>query len=425
MKVADDDSPLTAAAACRWLGVGAVLLSGAIYLLQGVQHVGVDVRNWVYLALMGALGAGGVFSRLAMGDAKGARLFFGLAVALIPLQFSQIAGMVHELVAGPQAAPIGALFDYTGVSPGVVYIVTAVSVAIAVPIAYMGFSVLARAHARTLTATLVALCAAMLIPARASPAGFAVLAALALTALVLERRWFAQHVVFRTLEGRAVRAMLLLPVAISAGRAAFHVDSITGYCAFAAVLALFIVRVAAVWLPPGRWRNGLQDVAVMVAAGSWLVFVMEVLGELRDGWVVALAMLPIAALLLDVSRLRPAGGRAYRVLASLLVLVTALSLTVDVHSIPAAIAVLVSGAALTAWGVVRRERDPALGGAIAFAAGVLTLLVRAVHALDVTAWVSLALLGVAFVLGSSVLERYGRRLTIASRDVYAEIREWR
>lgn len=414
------------AAVCRWVGAAAVVLSGATYLLQGVEQISLQARTWAYLAVMAGLAAGGVVSRLAMHDAKGARVFFGLAIALVPLQFSQIGGMIHELLAGSGAAPAAAtaLFDYSGVTGRATASILALTLCIAPVITYAGCAILARAHARRLTVVMLALCLGMLLPVRASAAGFALLAGYVLVALVLEQRWFRRHAEFRTPEGRALRLVLVLPLAIVAGRTAFHVDTLTGTCAFAALLGLFIMRSARLWTSRARLRSLIQGMGVLAAAGSWIVYVTSAADLAHGGYLMALALSPVTVLLLDASRLDESAASFYRLLASLIVPVMSLGL-VGEGSTAAALLAFAAGALLGGWGVWRRVREPVLVGALASAIGTCGLIACVLRTIDVSAWVALALTGAALVLGSSLLERYGRSAAQASRAALAEVQTWR
>jgi|GEM_PF-6039797 len=101
----------------RWLGALAVAASAVVYMLQGLANIDLEMRNWVYLGLMAIMAGCGVASSKLMQDAKSTRLFFGLAALLIPVQFSQLGGLLHEIytVQGTVVPHIGWLLLATGV----------------------------------------------------------------------------------------------------------------------------------------------------------------------------------------------------------------------------------------------------------------------------------------------------------------------
>ena len=192
------DSNARFATFLRWFGAGAVSISGLLYLLQGIENIDGALRNWVYLGLMLVLAGGGLVSRLTLNDAKGARLFFALATAVVPVQFAQLGGMIHELVA---IDSVGRWSNFALVTPTSTALVGAATALLLVPVAYAGYSILARGEARRLTLAFAALNALLLIPARDSLLGMAVLVVLVAAALILERRYFTAKdspPVFRT-----------------------------------------------------------------------------------------------------------------------------------------------------------------------------------------------------------------------------------
>ena len=81
----------------RSAGVAAVLLSAVSYLLHGIEHIQVDLRQWVYLVMLIGLAGLGVGLKRWLDDAKGARACFALAAGALAVQMAQGAGMVHEL----------------------------------------------------------------------------------------------------------------------------------------------------------------------------------------------------------------------------------------------------------------------------------------------------------------------------------------
>ena len=235
------DSNTRFATFLRWFGAGAVGISGLLYLLHGIEDIDGALRNWVYSGLMVILVGGGLVSRLTLKDAKGARLFFALAVAVVPVQFAQLGGMIHELVA---VESVSNWSNFAAVTATTTALVGAATALLLVPVAYSGFSVLARGEARRLTMAFSALNGLMLIPARDSLAGMAVLVVFVAAALILDQRYFAAKdspPVFRTVEGGAVRAIFLLPLAIAATRFGLHVEALWGYCALGALLGTTLV----------------------------------------------------------------------------------------------------------------------------------------------------------------------------------------
>ena len=409
----------------RWGGAAAVGISGLLYLLQGIETIDGALRNWIYLALMAVLVGGGLVSRLTLGDAKGARLFFALATAIIPVQFAQLGGMIYELVAADTASLGSDPAVVTATTTGLVGAVTAL---LLVPVAYSGFSVLAREEARRLTVVFSVLNILLLVPARDSLVGMAVLAALVAATLIQEQRYFAAKdspPVFRTAEGAAVRAMFLLPVAIAATRFALHAEALWGYCALGALFGTALLFV-------GNWSRyrWLGEIAsftgVAAIALSWSAFALDIMltADPPIPYPLVVFLVPIALVLFIGAERSPACARYYRGAAGLLLTMLTLQVLVTDHGVATGVAVVLAGVLLAVWGLFRRHREPLLLGGVIAAAGFCAAIAAAVGHQTVNSWVLLAGLGVALVLVSSVVERYGRRLLRTTIDAWADIRAW-
>ena len=421
----EGDSNARFATFLRWFGAGAVGISGLLYLLQGLENIDGALRNWIYIGLMAILVGGGLVSRLTLKDAKGARLFFALAAAVVPVQFAQLGGMIHELVA---VDSVGLWPDSVVVTTTTTALVGAVTALLLVPVAYSGFSVLARGEARRLTLAFSALNGLLLIPARDSLLGIAVLGVLAAAALILERRYFAAKEsppVFRTAEGGAVRAMFLLPLSIAATRFGLHVEALWGYCALGALFGTTLVF-------SGTWtRNrGLVEIAtftgISAIALSWWIFAQDVIwtADRTIAYPYMAAFAPIALFLFIGAERSPTYARYYRGAASVLLTVLSLQVLVTDHAVANGVLMVLAGVPLATWGLIRKHREPLLGGAVIATAGFCAAIAASVEHTTVNSWVLFAGLGVALVLVSSVVERYGKRAWRSTLDAWADVRGW-
>lgn len=410
----------------RWFGAGAVGISGLLYLLQGIESIDDVLRNWVYLGLMAVLVGGGLVSRLTLNDAKGARLFFALATAVIPVQFAQLAGMIHELVTVEEAIR---WFDFSGVTFANTALVGAVTALLMVPVVYAGFSVLARAEARRLTLAFSALNGLLLVPGRDSLVGMAVLVVLGVVALVLERRYFAAKnsaPAFRTVEGCGIRAIFLLPLAIAATRFGLHAEALWGYCALTALFGTALVN-SGTWIRNRSIVEVASLVGTLVVAASWGLFAQDVFwaADQTIAYPNLVVYAPIALFLFFGAEKSASFARFYRGAASLILILLSLQVLVVDHTLVQSVLVMLAGAPLAAWGLFRKHREALLGGIAITTAGFCAVIAAAVGDLTVNVWILFAGLGVALVLVSSMIERYGQRALRSTLDVWADVREWK
>lgn len=409
----------------RWGGAGAVGISALLYLLQGIETIDGALRNWIYLGLMVVLVGGGLVSRLTLKDAKGARLFFALAAAVIPVQFAQLGGMIHALVTGDSPAHWS---NFAGVTTTTTTLMGVLTALLLLPVAYSGFSVLARSEARRLTLAFALLNGLLLIPARASLSGVAVLAVLVVAALVLERRYFGatdSSPAFRTAEGGAVRAMFLLPLVIAAARFGLHVEALWGYCTLGALLGALLLY-GSTWTR-NRWLVESACFAGIVAIGmSWWVFILDVIW-MADRTIIypyVVAFAPTALILFAGAERSPVLARFYRSAASLLLAGLAVEVLISDHTVVTGAAMVLAGVPLATWGLFRKHLEPLLCGVAVATAGFVAAVAAAVETMTANSWVLFACLGVALVLVSSVVERYGKRLWRSTLDAWADVREW-
>ncbi len=420
----------------RWGGAGAVGLSGLLYLLQGIENIDGAFRNWVYLGLVALLVGGGLLSRLTLKDAKGARLFFALATVVVPVQFAQLAGMIHELVtvgaAGGWAAAgwaAGGWLDFSGVTVSSTALVGAATALLLPPVAFAGFSVLAREAASRLTIVFCGLNGLLLLPARDSLAGMSVVLVLGLIALVLERRYFAAKnspPVFRTLEGFGMRALFLLPLAIAATRFGMHMDALWGFCVLTALLGVFLLNC-------GIWTRNRTVVEVASLFGTlavglaWWVFAQDLLSITLQAtnYPYFVVFGPIALLLFFGAERSPTAARFYRGSAVLLLMVLSLELLFADHSLVNGLLVSAAGAPLVAWGLLRKQREALLGGASITLAGLIAVIAAAIGDFSINVWILLAGLGVLLVLASSVIERHGQKALRSTLDAWDDVRQWK
>lgn len=422
------DLKFSLAGALRLLGAVAVVGSGIIYMLQGLDTIDMQLRNWAYLILMLVLAVGGISSFSLLEDRKGARLFFMLAALVIPVQFSQLGGMLFNYVGGG-VGNLFAMFQFTEVSRDSLLLTSGLSLLAAGVVGFASFSILARPYARWLVSAFIVSNLLILVPVRALPAGLIVLAVMLALVLQLERKIFSRDVIFKTLEGLGARVLCALPLVIAFVRSAFHQQEYVGLCVLALMLALTVAQVSMRYLEKGQARESLLFAAWIIGAISsagiavWAVDSASFPSSISAVATPLILFIPFIVWTAWIAKGACALAGLYRLFA----VVAASALTVLVFKEKTPVAMLTTGALgvmMITWGFIQRARIPIIAGALVAASSMIGLVVLSIQYVDVNIWLSLAVAGVVLVSLSSVAEKYGRRWLSQSRESLQSFSNW-
>ncbi len=107
----------------RWTGSILIALSAISFMLQGHEEILPAYRYWIGLGLTLLLCGGGLVCAYLFHETKGARIFFGLGTAFLPVQVSQVAAMIYAYWHGNSALqPEYSWLQFMEVSPTVITI---------------------------------------------------------------------------------------------------------------------------------------------------------------------------------------------------------------------------------------------------------------------------------------------------------------
>ena len=403
-----------AANALRGLGAAATVFGAVIFMLQGFDHIELSWRPWFYLAFIALLGAGGAVSLYAFRDARGARLFFALAAALVPVQFTQLGGMLYALL-HETVSPVPGIFQSGVVTWGQTAVVAAVSVLVLAAAGWAGFAIMIRPHARSLCVAFLAACTLLLLPGRASLSGVLVLVALCAVFLWLEIRHFRVSPAFGTWEGWAVRCMFLMPLGIAAVRAAFYFPELTMCATLFAIGGGLILLVMRDDFRP--WiAEGMRAVASACLVIAWLLLALDIF-SLGYAYLWFAVIFPMGVVLMVVGHFAPRSGGFYRCAGMALLALGSYSLIDVSDELPAWLIVFATGVGLCFSGSYYRERIPVVVGALQSVVALFGIVALSLQAIEIDTWLVLAVAGIVLVLLSSVTERYGLPLRQLRRFV--------
>jgi hypothetical protein len=391
---------------------GAVLVSAAFVFMLQSWALGDDVSRYLHLlGFTGVLTGAGFFCALRMREDKGARTFLGLAAASVPVHFTVLGALLYSQL--PWLSDLAEYPDYARFSapdPAAAILVTALGVAALVPVCWIAFLTLARPEARRLSVGYLLANATLLVPTR-HPDVIGLLALALLAGVVaFDRAVLCAPSALRTLEGRAVRAMMAVPFAVLVGRTFnLYEPSALFWASLQAGAAFGLFTVL-----PGVLRTRgnavfAQHLALVPTAGAWLCVLHALDAAVGVDAALALPLLvvPLALALGALSVFAIDGGRRMRALATL-VATAGMTLQLVLHpGVATSFASLATAIVAAAHGLAARHRSVLAMGLGALGLGLLLHLRHAAELYALSPWGALAVLGTLTVLAASAAERHG------------------
>jgi len=396
--------------ALRVLGAGVLLASMSLFLLQGWND-GNDVSRYLMLLTQtGLLAAAGFALSHGLKEAKGARVFFGLALVSIPANFTILGALLYSVLQWD-----GGLVAYPGFatwqvdSGASIALTLAGAMVVLLPVAAFCFAIMARHSAKTLSLHFFVLNLMLLLPIRDSVAAGTIALLGILYATYVVRAASGKDRALKTPEGRFALATLFIPAGIVLFRSMYfyQIDSL-----MIAMLSLagFLAARQASMLPDQsarvvRWLEGLS----LPLAATFALTITDTFSN--PSWSLMAPMFAViySALALDVLRrthsLRLGKGIGF----SICFFTTACftwAVVIDPDAFAAMLCIAAGGLMLLA-GVMLRYRTAAAAGSLTIVAGALfgyeTLLVFVFN----SSWIDLAVFGAGAIALGSVLDRHG------------------
>jgi hypothetical protein len=151
----------------RWIGSVLIILSAISFMFQGHEEILPVYRYWIGLGLTLLLCGGGLVCAYLFRETKGARIFFGLGTAFLPVQVSQVAAMIYAYWHGSGALqPEYSWLQFMQVSPSNIAIDFIITGLLLFLVSYASYSILARKHFKTLIWASVIGNALLILPIR-------------------------------------------------------------------------------------------------------------------------------------------------------------------------------------------------------------------------------------------------------------------
>jgi hypothetical protein len=392
-------------------GAAVLLASMSVFLLQGWSE-GNDIRRYLLLLTQtGLLTAAGFAMSHGLKEAKGARIFFGLALVSVPANFTILGALLYSVFqwdGGLSTYPAYATWRIEDIaSTGAVL---GGAMIMLLPVTLFCFAIMARHSAKWLTLHFLLLNALLLLPIRSSVAAGTVALLGVVYALYVIGKLTGMDRSLKTGEGRFALATLFIPIGIILFRSMYfyQVDSLM----IAMVALTLFLSARQVSLFPGRNARLVVvlealslPVAMAVAIASTDALYPILSKDLAGPLLAALYTL----LALDV--LRRTGSQLLRKTIGVSISVTvALSFTLGVFLVPSATTALLSlvaGGILVLWGVAGRKPVAMLSGTTTMIAGVVLGFDEIVRFIITSSWIDLAVFGASAIALGSVLDRHG------------------
>ncbi|MGH8550866.1 MAG: hypothetical protein ACRERU_20155 [Methylococcales bacterium] len=390
-----------------WAGSMTLAISAISFMLQGLEDFDPGYRNWVISGFVVVLCICGLICGYLMKETLGARLFFGLATAILTVQFTQIGTMIHQYL-GPVSDDLHSALSWWRVDRiplSMFALIVVASLILTTLVVPAGFSMLARTEARKLSLGFLIGNALLLVPSRDNFVMAMACITLFAGLRVLTRRSLTEAPVLRTAEGFAALAIMWIPLAIIGSRGFFYPDNWVMLSAILGIVAMTLFIDVRLFVKSPFIRFLVQILGASSALVAWLIVAQETLYRypflygVETLWI----LLPLALLLHLLSYSAEDQASKYRAGAGLLAGFTTLGFLLDHPGYAASFLCISTGIALTCSGINKKEKIPFLSGMVSFVAGILFNLNFALDFYQAFPWASSTVLGLLVLLLASYI----------------------
>ena len=407
----------TLSEALRILGAAVLVASMSLFLMQGWNEGNDISRYLMLLAQTGLLAAAGFALSHGLKEAKGARLFFGLALVSIPANFTILGALLYSVLQWDG----GLSSTYPGYAHWEIQNIASTGVTLGgamivlLPITMFCFAIMARHSAKTLSLHFFALNMLLLLPIRSSLAAGTVALLGTVYALYIVREAARKDRALKTAEGRFALITLFIPTGIILFRSMYfyQVDSLM--VAMLSMAAFLAARQASIFPDRSpRIALGLDMLSIPVA----LTFAFAVTGALVPhlAWSLTAPVFSIAYSVLALDLLRRTESTILRgtIGVSICLLVSAsfiLGVGIEQSALTSILG-LAAGGLLLLSGIALRHRTASFAGVCTLIASLLFGVEALLALVLASSWIDLAIFGACAITLGSILERHGVAINV-------------
>lgn len=412
----------------RALGALIIAACAAIFLFQK-WGMGNDVQRYLYLlGLTSILTAGGFFCGLKLQESKGARTLLSLTVAIAPVNFTVLGGLLYSQFAfGAGADNLPSFASWVAPTPTSAVLTVGGAILILAALCYISFLTLGRSRARLLSLCFLISNLMLLVPTRDPDSIGLMLMVLVVGLVYTEIQMFRYEPTLKTLEGRLSRAALWVPALLLISRSGYlYYSSDIFYASVFAATAL----VGFLFLPTitrqAHVQKILQGLSMVPAVLAWFHIASLLFKSfaLDYAWALPLCCLPTAALLAFVSFHAVGNGAGYRRTAAVIALS---GVVVNLYLFPglgASFVCLLTAITILIYGFVVEQKVVFFSGIIGVAVGLGYHLKYALTFYSLFNWGSLALTGVAIIITASLIERHQGLIGEKIKSLRGQMQNW-
>jgi len=417
----------TVSEALRILGAAVLLSSMSMFLLQGWNE-GNDINRYLMLlAQTGLLAAGGFAMSHGLGEAKGARVFFGLALVSIPANFTILGALLYSVVqwdGGLTTYPSFASWQIDDIAR--LGLTVGGAMAVLLPATLFCYAIMARQSSKMLSLHFVLLNLLLLLPIRSSLAAGSIALAGTIYALYVVARLVRQDHALKTGEGKFALTTLFIPAGIILFRSMYLYQFDSLMVAMLSTALLLAARQASTF-PDRNPRVAMVLEVLSLPLALVIAFsTTNAFGSILDSALHApLFAMIYTGLALDIVRRTDS-----RVLAKLtgmtISLFVALSFTLNVaidQDALTAILSIVAGVVMLLAGASLGRLSAVFGGILMLLAGLLFGFEPIVDLVVMSDWIDLAIFGAAAIALGSVLDRHGVAIKLRLANWAGTVRE--
>ncbi len=384
----------------RWIGSALIILSAISFMLQGYDEILPAYRYWVGLGLTLLLCGGGLICAYLFHETKGARIFFGLGAAFLPVQITQVSAMIYGYWHGQQALqPEYSWLQFMDVSPAIIALDLAITGLLLFLVSYASFSILARKHLKTLLIASAIGNVILMLPIRDGS-----MVPLMIAGLFIYLRRIEQYLhndrSMRLKEGLAARALISLPLLIITGRSLLHPTSWILALVVSAMIVVHCIYDIKRYTHSTNIIYLNQWLGTFAAIAGWF----SVLSQFETVYSNQFGLfLPIAVILFALSSKVEHHASLYRTISSWLILLLTFGAMIDQQTMAPVIAIA-AGILLSMAGIKKHEKTPLVIGNLCVTSGFLYYGKHLTNLYAQAPWASTIGLGLMVILLASYIE---------------------